>query len=193
MAEDARPEIVGVQPIHDGFVKFGVATVRLADGTVLRREIEDHGDAVAVLPYDPERRIGVLVRLFRPPLLYRGAGFELTEAPAGLIDPGETPEATAKREAEEEAGVVLGELERVATVWSSPGVSTEQITLFLAPCSTADRSEGGGKSGEHENITVLEVSLRALWARAEAGGIEDMKLLALVQALRIRRPELFEA
>jgi nudix-type nucleoside diphosphatase (YffH/AdpP family) len=192
MPDRARPVIVGTRSIHDGFVDFRIVEVRLPDGTVLRREVEDHGNAVAVLPYDPERRTALLVRLFRAPVLYAGAGFEVTEAPAGLIDDGEAPEATARREAQEEVGVALGVLERVGALWSSPGVSTERITLYLAPCSAAARGPGGGKDGEHENITVVEARLRDLWGQVERAEVEDMKLLALVQALRIRRPELFE-
>jgi nudix-type nucleoside diphosphatase (YffH/AdpP family) len=137
------------------------------------------------------RRSALLVRQFRAPPLYKGAGPELTEAPAGIIDQGETAETAARREAMEETGVVLGELEPVGVVWASAGVSTERIALFLASCAIAERSQGGGKAEEDEHITVLEVPLATLRARADGGEIDDMKLLALVQSLRLKRPELF--
>ena len=56
-----------------------------------------------------------------------------------MIDPGEAPEACARREAMEELGVRLETLEPVSRVWSSPGVSSERISLYLAPYGLADR------------------------------------------------------
>ena len=183
--------LLQVRTIHQGFSTFVVARVRLPDGAVVVREIEDHGDAVAVLPYDPQRRTAQLGRLFRAPPLYKGADPMLVEAPAGLIDEGESPETAARREAEEETGLALGELERVGTVWASPGVSAERITLYLAAASFAGRGPGGGKPGEHEGIEVREVPLSELAAMLDAGAVGDMKLLALAQALRLRQPALF--
>jgi hypothetical protein len=94
----------------------------------------------------------------------------------------------------EEAGVALDALEKVGAAFASPGVSTERLHLFLAPYSAADRvGEGGGIAEEHELITVVELSLDDLWARFEAGGIEDLKTLTLLLALRVRHPALFAA
>jgi hypothetical protein len=73
-----------------------------------------------------------------------------------------------------------------------PGVSTEQMDLYLAPYAEADRiGIGGGLADEHEGITVVELPLAELAAMADAGQIMDMKTLAVVQTLRLRRPELF--
>jgi len=83
-------------------------------------------------------------------------------------------------------------MDLVSRVWSSPGVSSERVSLFLAPYVSADRiSAGGGVRGEHEGITVVERPLAALAAGADQGLIEDGKLLSLVLALRVRSPELF--
>lgn len=185
-------EILDVRTVHDGWAKFLVARVRLPDGTEVSRQIEQHGDAAAVLPYDPGRRCALLVRLFRPPALFAGHREELIEAIAGVLDQGEAAEATAGREAMEEAGVRLDRLEPVATAWASPGISTERLSMFLAPYAEADRvAAGGGLAGEHEGITVLEVPLAEAWAMTERGEIADMKTLALLMALKLRRPELF--
>lgn len=188
---DERPAILSLETLHAGFSTFMVGQVRLKDGAVVRREIEHHGDAVAVLPFDPVRRTALLIRLFRVAPLYLRLEAELEEAPAGLIDEAESQEAAARRETLEETGATVVELERVGRIWVSPGISTERITLYLAPCDAATRSAGGGASGEHENITVLETPLAELGRRACAGEIDDMKLLILVQALQLRRPELF--
>jgi 8-oxo-dGTP pyrophosphatase MutT (NUDIX family) len=100
--------------------------------------------------------------------------------------------AAARREAMEETGVALGPLEPVGGYWSSPGISTERMWLFLAPYAAADRrGAGGGIAEEHEGIEVLEVGLDELGRRLDEGRIDDMKTLALVQALKLRRPDLF--
>jgi hypothetical protein len=87
----------------------------------------------------------------------------------------------------------LSALEPVGAPWSTPGVSTERIHLFLAPYAHADRvGEGGGLPEEHEDIAVVEITLGDLAAMADRGEIADLKTLALVQTLRLRRSELFE-
>jgi len=113
------------------------------------------------------------------------------EACAGMIER-EDAKSSVHREANEELGVVLPSLEFIARVWSSPGVSTERQSLFLAPYHPFDQNgKGGGARGEHEGITVVERSLPGLAFDADRGRIADAKLLILVLALRLRRPELF--
>jgi nudix-type nucleoside diphosphatase (YffH/AdpP family) len=186
-------KILRVETIHDGWSKFLMLTVRLADGVELRREVEDHGSAVTVLPYDPERRVALLVRQLRVPVLHAGGPDTVLEAPAGRIESAD-PAECARREAVEEVGVALTTLDRVGTVWSMPGVATEQMTLYLAPFSARDRvGAGGGLSSEHENIEVVEMPLSELWSLYVEGQLEDLKTLALVQALRLREPQLFTA
>jgi len=185
-AETLHREIV-----HHGYITVERLRVRLADGAEVTREIERHGDAVAVLPYDAARRRALTVRLFRTPVFAATGAPALEEACAGMIED-EAADAAVRREALEELGVALGGLEAVGMVWSSPGVSTERVSLFLAPYRAADRvGAGGGVAGEHEGITVLEAPLADLAARADAGAIADAKLLALVMTLRVRRPDLF--
>lgn len=184
--------IVRTEILHDGWTRLMAATVRSSEGAEYRREIEDHGNAAAVLPYDPGRRTAFLIRQLRVPLLYRGeADAHPLEAPAGIMDESD-PAETVRREAMEEAGLRLAALEPVATVWSSPGLSCERIALFLAVCSADDRTgQGGGLKEENEDIAVEEIALDQLWALAESGGIVDLKTLTLVFALRLRHPELF--
>lgn len=185
------PIIRGTRIVHDGWSRFLVAEVTMPDGTRLAREIEDHGRAVAVLPYDPERRVALLVEQFRPPAFYAAGIVSILEVPAGLLDEND-PEDGARREAQEETGVQLRSLESIACGWSMPGISTEQMDLFLAAYAADDRSgPGGGLASEHENITVHELPLADLATRSDRGEITDMKTLLLVFALRLRHPELF--
>jgi nudix-type nucleoside diphosphatase (YffH/AdpP family) len=165
--------------------------VRSPDGTTLRREIEDHGRAIGVLPYDLARRTAILVRQFRAPIFYAEQREHTLEAIAGVVE-SDDPAACARREAHEEAGLRLDALEHIVTSWAMPGVSTERMDLYLAEYAAADRvGEGGGVPDEHENTMVVELPLADLAAMADAGELHDMKALALVQTLRLRRPELF--
>ena len=183
--------IIKVETVYEGYMTLMSATLRGEDGTTFTREIEHHGHAVAVLPYDDERRTALLISLPRAPAIWAGGPTALLEAIAGMID-GEDPEACVRREALEEAGVELGDLEAVGAPFASPGVSSERLRLYLAPYRAADRTgAGGGLPEEHEMITVHEIPLAQLWDRLEAQQIEDMKTLTLILALRVRRPELF--
>ena len=177
---------------QSGRRRYLLAVVRTATGHELERMIDDHGDAVAVLPYDPARRVAALTRQERAPPLIAGAPAPFLEALAGLVDEGEGAEAAARREADEETGLELDTLEFVGRLWSSAGVSTERMSLYLAPYDEdARQGEGGGLASEHEEIEVVELPLADLATMADAGEIVDMKTLALVQTLRLRRPELF--
>ncbi|MCZ7657866.1 MAG: NUDIX hydrolase [Xanthobacteraceae bacterium] len=183
--------IESVRTVYEGWTRFLVATVRGLDGGRLDRVILDHGLSACVLPYDAGRRTAMLVSQVRVPVAYAGDAGEVLEAIAGRVEE-EDAAATVRREAMEEAGLRLDALEHVATVWASPGISTERITLYLAPYAQEDRvAAGGGAADEHESITVHELPLAELRDRAAAGRLVDMKTLALVQALALRHPELF--
>lgn len=183
--------IIRTEVLRTGYINLLKVVVAEPDGVEVDRELTDHGQAVAFLPYDVERRIALLVSMPRIPVLYVGLAGDLLEAPAGMIED-DTPEDCARREAMEETGVTLTDLESVAHVWPSPGNSTERVHLYLAPFTATDHvAEGGGAEGEHENITVHEMPLRTLGMMADAGDITDMKTLVLVLTLRSRRPDLF--
>jgi nudix-type nucleoside diphosphatase (YffH/AdpP family) len=182
-----------IDTVYQGWGRYLVATIRLPDGQTVRREIEDHGQAVGVLPYDAERRTALLVRQFRAPVFLAARQEETLEAIAGIQE-GPDPAACVRREAFEEAGVRLDALEHVVAAWTMPGISTERMDLYLAPYRTTDRiGAGGGLPEEHENTTVVELGLAELAAMADAGELTDLKTFGLVQTLRLRRPDLFTA
>jgi nudix-type nucleoside diphosphatase (YffH/AdpP family) len=165
--------------------------VRTSLGSTISRSVEDHGVAAAVLPFDPVRRVALMVRQLRVPLLVAGHDPMLLEVPAGIVD-GDDPAACARREAMEETGLALRNLLPVAAAYPMPGVSTEAMHLFLAEYGSADRvAPGGGLDDEHEEIEVVEIALSDLAAMADRGDLGDMKTFALLQTLRLRRPELF--
>jgi len=186
------PRIVDSRRAYDGYVKVTVLTLADEDGEPYPREVVSIGQSACVLPYDPERKVAILVRLPRAPLLMEGIATNLIEAPAGMISDGEGAEATICREAMEEAGVHLAELEPVAVCWPSPGVLAERAHLFLARFSAADRvGPGGGLAEEHEGIVVEEIPLSELWRAVQSGQVHDLKTLTLMLALHARWPEVF--
>ena len=184
-------EIVKTERIHEGWTKLSIVTVRLPSGKILRREVEDHGQAVVVLPFDPARKTALLVRQFRAPVYLVAGEPMLLEPIAGIVEEADAAIA-ARREAVEEAGLHLGALDHIGRYWSSPGLSTERVDLYVGPYSEADRRGPGGGIDEEE-ITVVELPLRELAAMADRAQLADVKLFALVQTLRLRRPDLFRA
>lgn len=183
--------LLAFEILYRGWATFGIATLAERDGSLVRRVLEDHGEAAAVLPYDPERRMALLVRQIRVGPVFRGEAGDLVEVPAGGLDD-DAPEAAARRETLEETGVQVRDLQFVAATYTMPGVSSERLHLFLAEYTPADRvSKGGGLDNEGEHILVDEVPLAMLAADAAAGRVADLKTLALIQALQLRRPDLF--
>jgi ADP-ribose pyrophosphatase len=121
---------------------------------VLQRELFERGHAVAVLPWDPQLDRVLLIEQFRVGALDAPAGPWLLELVAGIIEPEETVEAVARREAGEEAGIVITDLERVCEYLVSPGGTSERTTLFIG---RADLRAAGGIHGcadENEDIRV---------------------------------------
>jgi len=157
------------------------------DGTVEKqvREVYDRGDGAAVLPVDLQRGTVLLIRQFRMPAHLNGHDGFLIEACAGIVDDGD-PEATARKEAEEELGYRLGRVDRVFEAFMSPGTMTERITCFTAPYSPDDRvSEGGGSSDEGEDIEVLELPLARAFDMVDRGDIVDAKTILLLQHAKL--------
>lgn len=123
-------------------------------GTPADRAVFVMADAVTVLPYDPVRDRVLLIEQFRTGPLARGdvAAWQL-EAIAGRIDPGESPEEAARREALEEAGLTLTDLLPVAGYYPSPGAITEYLYSYVALVDLPDGSAGVfGLESEAEDI-----------------------------------------
>jgi nudix-type nucleoside diphosphatase (YffH/AdpP family) len=157
--------------------------VRSPDGTwtTQRRETYDRGNGATILLYDAERRTVLLTRQFRFPAYVNGHDDGmLVETAAGLLDDDE-PEVAIRREAEEETGLVLGEVEHVFDAYMSPGSVTERLHFFAAPYTDPDR--GGSRAGlaaEGEDIEVLEIDVDDAVA-AIGRSIVDAKTIMLLQ------------
>lgn len=188
-------QLISKTLLHSGWTRLFQLRIRLDTGVEVDREVGEYAAAVAVLPFNPERKSVILVQQVRPGVLLADGGDGLLlEVPAGVIDDGEDAETACRREAVEEIGVRLGALIPAGgRTFSSPGRCTETIVLFLAAYTDADRiGPGGGLADDHEGIEIVEMSCRALADACDAGQMHDLKTLALASALRLQKPELFE-
>lgn len=121
---------------------------------VVKRAVFSAADAAILLPYDPVRDRVMLVEQFRAGPYARG---DLSPWPlepvAGRVDPGETPQEAARREAEEEAGLQLRRLELVSRNYPSPGSTSEYFHIFVGLCDLSDTAQTlGGVASEDEDI-----------------------------------------
>jgi nudix-type nucleoside diphosphatase (YffH/AdpP family) len=177
--------------LHEGRSKFYLLTVGVGDGKTREHMMQEQRDGACVLPYDPVNKTAVLVRQERVSVAFVGRSERLTEVPAGGVED-EDDEVCAKREALEEAGLRLRDIEFVARLWPDPGCLSTRISVYLAEISPEDRvADGGGLQQENEFIEVVELPLSDLARMTDAGEISDMKSFAAVQTLRLRRPDLF--
>lgn len=138
------------------------------DGTTHTREVARHPGAVTILPLFDDGRI-CLIRNYRV-----AVDQTLIELPAGTLEPGEDPAATAARELEEETGYHARNVRELCRFFMSPGILSERMYLFAATGLTAGpaRLEGG------ELIAPFVISWAEAMAMVERGEIQDAKTLA---------------
>jgi ADP-ribose pyrophosphatase len=139
------------------------------------REIVDHPGAVTMLAVDAEDNV-VLVRQLREP-----ARKQLLELPAGTLEPGEEPLASAKRELQEETGLTGGAWERGPSFWTTPGFCRELMHLFFV--DGAD--EGESKPEADEELELVRIPLAELPSRLAE--LEDGKTLVGILLFLRRR------
>jgi nudix-type nucleoside diphosphatase (YffH/AdpP family) len=150
--------------------------------TTQQRETYDRGNGATVLLYDPERRTVLLTRQFRYPVYVNGhPDGMLIETAAGLLDD-DDPETAMRREAQEETGVEIGEVEHVFDVYMSPGSVTERIHFFAAPYDSSTLThDRGGLEEEGEDIELVELGIDDALAAIRDGRIQDAKAIMLLQ------------
>jgi ADP-ribose pyrophosphatase len=172
----SEPTIETRRLFEGNILSLRVDTVQMPSGRPATREIVEHSQSVCVVPVDGQGNV-LLVRQYRKP-----AEADLLEAPAGGMDEGETPEAAALRELQEEIGFTAGALRHLSSSWVAPGWCTELLHGYLA----TDLRPSKLAPDEDENITVVPVPLDRIPRMIESGEIQDMKSIAyLLLALRI--------
>jgi ADP-ribose pyrophosphatase len=162
--------------IHTGrVVRLDVDTVRFPDGSTGQLELIRHPGAAAIVPCasDPPGADPtiLLIRQYR-----YATGGELWEIPAGTLDPGEDPEACARRELLEETGVTAARLERLTSIWTTPGFTDEVIHLYMATGLVT----GEPSRERDEFIEVVPQPLSRVLTLIRDGEIRDAKTVVAI-------------
>ena len=174
---------LGSRRVHSGKVlDLDIDRVRFPDGSEGELEMIRHAGASAVLPFlgDPTGE--------DPPILlvkqYRYAADDyLYEVPAGRLDPGEDPADCARRELLEETGCSAESVEKLTTIYTTPGFTDERIHLFMATGLT----HGEHQREKDEFMEVETMPLSRALGMVEQGEISDSKtIVALLYAAGFR-------
>lgn len=157
-------EIVEKKTAYDGYLKIDVYRLRHKKfdgswtGVLPPREVCVRGKAVGVLLYDPAQDAVVLIEQFRVGAASAAGPAWMTEIVAGLVDgENESPEDVARREAQEEAGCAVQELETICDYYPSPGAFDEHVTVYCGRIDCTGIGGSGGLEEEHEDIRVSVV------------------------------------
>jgi len=156
-------------------LRLDVDTVRFPDGSTGELELVRHPGAAAVVPCasdpaGPDPNI-LMIKQYR-----YATGGPLWEIPAGTLDSGEAPEACARRELLEEAGVTARRLERLTAIWTTPGFTDEVIHLYMA----SGLGPGAAARERDEFIEVVPRALSEILAGIRDGEIRDAKTIVAI-------------
>ncbi len=187
-------------PGYDGFFQMKAFEMRRRsfDGT-MSQPMQRAGfvayDAALVLPYDPVNDLVMLVEQMRFGPMLRGDKHPwVFEPAAGLVDAAEDPAETAKREAMEETGLDIKEVEFMTRVYPSPGYSSEFFHCYLATADLAGWTSGvSGLSSESEDIKSHVITLDDALALCDSGEINAAPLVMMLHWVLRHRDRLRRA
>ena len=184
-----------VKSLYKGFFQVDLYQFEhalFAGGTsnVISREILERGDAIAVLPYDPVSDTVLLIEQIRIGAIKSKHSPWLLECIAGMTDGSTDYESVVKKEAFEEAGLELNELEFMLSYLSSPGGTTERLHLYLARADLSQVQTGVyGLESEGEDIKTHVLSIDAL-TRLNNGEMDNAATVICMQWLALNRDKM---
>jgi ADP-ribose pyrophosphatase len=167
-AVSAEPTVASRTIYRGRVATLRVDDVRLPGGRLARREIVEHPGAAAVVAVTDAQEV-VLVRQHR-----KAVESVLLEIPAGTLDPGETALACAHRELAEETGLACEVMMPLITFVPSPGLLTEEITIFLA---RGLRAVPQAVEAEEEGLQVVRLPVDQIPQRISRGEVRDAKTI----------------
>ena len=141
----------------------------LPNGKEFHVAIVRHPPSVVIIPIQDDGRV-VMIKQFRPALKR-----QLWELPAGNMDEGEVPEGAAARECEEEIGQAPNKVERLASLYPTPGYCDEEMIFFKATGLKPPPPDSPHKLDEDEDIEVQPMTIAEAKAMVARGEIIDMK------------------
>ena len=188
-------EIIAREKLYRGFFSLDLYRFRhrLFNGEMsgeVRREIFERGHASVLLPFDPVRDEVVLIEQIRI------AAYDTSETPwllelvAGMIEPGESVEDVARREAMEEAGLTVGRTKPVLNYLASPGGTSERLSILVGEVDATQAEGIHGLVEENEDIRVHVVSREQAYQWVEEGKIDNAASVIALQWLQLHYQEL---
>lgn len=156
--------------VYQGHVfSVEVTVARLPNGQSHEVSIVRHPPSVVLIPMKDEAHV-ILIRQYR-----HTVGREIWELPAGSLNPGETAEAAAARECEEEIGLVPQQLLRIRGLFPAPGFCDEELIFFRASDFRSAAPDSPHKPDADEDIDVHVFTVPEARALAARGDIVDLK------------------
>ena len=188
-------EIIARETLYSGFFSLELYRFRhrLFNGEMsgeVRREIFERGHAAVLLPFDPVRDEVVLVEQIRIAAYDTSESPWLLELVAGMIEEGETVEDVARREAGEEAGIVVGRTKKMMSYLASPGGTSERLSLLVGEVDATTAQGIHGLADENEDIRVHVVSREQAYRWVEEGKIDNAASVIALQWLQLHYQDL---
>lgn len=188
-------EIIARETLYSGFFSLDLYRFRhrLFNGEMsgeVRREILERGHAAVLLPYDPVRDEVVLVEQIRIAAYDTSDSPWLLELVAGMIEEGESVEDVARREAVEEAGLVVGRIKPVINYLASPGGTSERLSILVGEVDATNAQGIHGLADENEDIRVHVVSREQAYQLVEEGKIDNAASVIALLWLQLHHEKL---
>jgi ADP-ribose pyrophosphatase len=183
-------EIIARETLYSGFFSMELYRFRhrlfnREKSGEIRREIFERGHAAVLLPFDPVRDEVVLVEQIRIAAYDVSASPWLLEMVAGMIEEGESVEDVARREALEEAGLVVGRTKPVLSYLASPGGTSERLSIMVGEVDATTAEGIHGLADENEDIRVHVVSREQAYQWVEEGKIDNAASVIALQWLQL--------
>jgi ADP-ribose diphosphatase len=185
----ARPKILA--RAYRDYHRYGM-TVASGDHRPVtqERDVLMAGKVVLVIPVDVVHQKIVMIRQFRLPAHLANGRGDLVEFVAGRVEAGETLAEAASRECKEEIGVAPGKIVEVFTYLSTPGVTDEEVTIFLAAVDSTQAHEGPLVAPDGEQLFVYLVSIDEAVAALDRNAMRAGHLVIGLQWLALNRNRL---
>ncbi|EGR0757418.1 ADP-ribose diphosphatase [Vibrio parahaemolyticus] len=187
-------EIISKESVFEGFfkmVKYRFKHKLFAGGwsDVVEREMFERGHAAAMLPYDPKTDQVVIIEQIRIGALEHEHPWQL-EIVAGMIDRDESAEEVIRREAEEEAGIIVGRVASVTSYYPSSGGCSEKLDVFVGEVDASKAHGIHGLDYEDEDIRVHVLSREQAYQWVKDGIFENGASIIALQWLQLNHQEL---
>lgn len=187
-------EVLSKEPLFQGFfkmIKYRFRHKLFAGGwsDVIEREMFERGHAAAMLPYDPIRDEVVLIEQIRVGALEHKHPWQL-EIVAGMIDSEESADDVVRREAQEEAGLEVGQLVSLVSYYPSAGGCSEKLDVFVGQVDASKADGIHGLDDENEDIRVHVMSRVQAYELVKQGKIENGASIIALQWLELNHLQL---